>query len=126
MRPWLFGGDEIDVAPCAWPPRRGAIVLLARGERLYAHRVRAVRGSQALTRGDLSGEDDGWWGAEALLGEVVRVRPGPRWPWRPPLDLRHPSVRAAMRASAGPTRLAWRALRAWRAVRDGQERRATR
>jgi phage repressor protein C with HTH and peptisase S24 domain len=79
MSPELGDGDRLEVVPLAGTPRPGEVVLTTRGGRLVTHRLVAIDGAQAITRGDACGKDDPPVPLSSVIGRVVRVRRRKLW-----------------------------------------------
>jgi GNAT superfamily N-acetyltransferase len=114
MAPSLAPGDRLLVVPLDGAPRVGEIVVAERGGRLVAHRLLALDGAQAVTRGDGCADEDPPIAAAELLGRAVRVERSPlRALWRRLVDgdaapeaplLEERAVIAAARAGRLPPR----------------------
>jgi hypothetical protein len=79
MEPALRDGDRLRIEPIVPPLVPGQIVVRRCGERLVAHRLVALDGDRAITRGDACDEPDAPVAVSALFGRVAEVR---RSPWR--------------------------------------------
>lgn len=79
MWPTIRDGDPVVIEPFGGGgPAVGDVALVAVAGRLVLHRVIALRGAHALTKGDAITHPDGEVPTSALLG---RVRPRPWDPW---------------------------------------------
>ncbi len=75
MRPLLREGDYLVIRPLDDPPRVGEVVVYARDERLWAHRLlaRSRDGKYLLTKGDARGRLDAPLTDADLIGRAVAV-----------------------------------------------------
>ena len=83
MRPWLRGGETVDVRrETPTQVRRGDVVAFARGGGLFVHRVigKSQRDGRTLliTKGDAFPEADAPVREEEFLGRVTRIARGGR------------------------------------------------
>jgi signal peptidase I len=81
MLPAIQPRDLLLIRRCGTQAARvGDVVLYARDERLFAHRVISSDGSRLVTRGDALDTPDAPIGSDELLGRVERLVPCPRVP----------------------------------------------
>lgn len=78
MRPYLYPGDRVTVAPCAGRLRPGDVILLDVGDLGLVHRIICALPGRVCVKGDALPYIDGWFPPARILGRVIHVERGGR------------------------------------------------